>query len=224
MSKSIIISDNAQAVNFREIHMGNIAPNILYRSSHPIKDDRQEKIIALLAGKARINAVINLSDTPSSLSLKALFAPWYNMLYKNNRVIAIGMGFTIIDDKYNKKLKKALQFIIRTEGPWLIHCHAGVDRTGFVCIVLEAFMGATVDEIANDYLLSFNSIYDSSIQGEINKNDNQIVMKYLSVMGSNLTSDDQNWQTIAENYLRNTIKLSFEEIDLLRRKLSGMVG
>jgi len=42
MKKSgIIISNDAEAVNFREIRMGNIAPNTLYRSSHPIKDDKQ---------------------------------------------------------------------------------------------------------------------------------------------------------------------------------------
>jgi len=225
MTKSgIITSSEAQAVNFREIRMGSIAPNILYRSSHPIKGDEQEKIISLLAAKARIGAVINLSDTNSALSLKTIFAPWYDKLYKDGRIIALGMDFSVVSEKFNKKLKKALQFIISTQGPWLIHCHAGVDRTGFVSMVLEAFMGATVDEIANDYLLSFNSIFDSSVQSEVNKNDTFIVMKYLSVMGNNLAINDQNLQAIAENYLREIIKMPSAELDLLKKKLSGMTG
>jgi len=219
--KSINIESDAQAVNFREIRVGKIAPNTLYRSSHPIKGGEQEKIISLLAAQARIGAVINLADTNSALALKAIFAPWYNKLFKDGRIIALGMDFSVVSEKFNKKLKKALQFIISTDGPWLIHCHAGVDRTGFVSIVLEAFMGAAIDEIADDYLLSFNSIFDSSIQSEINKNDSFIVMKYLSVMGNNMALNDQNLQAVAENYLRNTIKMPREEIGLLKRKLSG---
>ena len=53
MTKSgIIISGDAGSVNFREVSMGNIAPNTLYRSSHPIMgdymplDDRNLRAIA----------------------------------------------------------------------------------------------------------------------------------------------------------------------------------
>ena len=217
----IIISGDAGAVNFREIRMGNIAPNTLYRSSHPIKDDRQEKVISLLASSARIASVINLTDFDSEMKRKAFFAPWYNQILKNNRVIALGMDFSLTGEYFQKKLKIGLQFIINTEGPWLIHCHAGVDRTGFVSIVLESLMGATLDEIINDYLLSFNSMYNSSIYGEVNKRDSIVVMQLLSAMGNYMPVTDQNLRAIAENYLLKTIKLSVAEIELLKRKLAG---
>jgi protein tyrosine/serine phosphatase len=217
---SIVIPGSAESVNFREIRMGNIAPNTLYRSSHPIKDNKQEKAISLLAAQERITAVINLSDTNSEIKLKSIFAPWYDKLLKNNRVIGLGMDFNNNSESFRKKLKKGLQFIINTEGPWLIHCHAGVDRTGFVCIVLEAFMGATPDEIINDYLQSFNSIFNSSIYGEVNKGDSLVVMRLLSVMGNQVPVNDQNLQVMAEDYLRSTIKLSVTEIGLLKGKLA----
>jgi hypothetical protein len=79
--RGTIISADAQSVNFREIHAGNIAPNTLYRSSHPIQDGRQEPVIATLAAKCRIAAVINLTDTNSELQSKVFVAPWYNRLY-----------------------------------------------------------------------------------------------------------------------------------------------
>jgi protein tyrosine/serine phosphatase len=217
----ITISSGAQAVNFREIRIGNIAPNTLYRSSHPIKDYKQEPVISMLASTARIAAILNLSDNTSEINGKAIFAPWYNRLVKNNRVIALGMIFNNNNENFNKKLKKGLQFIINTEGPYLIHCHAGVDRTGFVSIVLESFMGASLDEIINDYLQSFNSIFDSSIYGEVNKGDSLVVMQLLSAMGNYMPVNDQNLQTIAEHYLINTIKLSSVEIKLLKSKLAG---
>ena len=214
-------SDDAQAVNFREIRAGNIAPRTLYRSSHPIKDNKQEKIISLLAATTRIATVVNLSDTGSGIFAKAHFAPWYNKLLSSNRVIALGMDFSVTGKSFTEKLKKGLRFIASTEGPWLIHCHAGVDRTGFFSIVLEALMGATVDEIVNDYLRSFNSIFDSSIHSGTNKKDALIVMQLLSVMGNCTEINDQNLQTIAEHYLITTVKLSVEEVGLLKMKLAG---
>jgi len=61
MRKSGIINSNgAEAVNFCEIRMSNIAPNTLYRSSHPIKDNKQEKIISLLAAQNKIQVVLQL--------------------------------------------------------------------------------------------------------------------------------------------------------------------
>jgi len=222
MGKSIIF-DDAQTVNFREIHMGNIAPGMLYRSSHPVKDNVQEKAISVLVNKARIAAVINLCDTGSSIYTKAIFAPWYNSLLKAGRVIALGMDFSVTSDSFNKKLKKALKFIISTNGPWLIHCHAGVDRTGFVSMVLESFMGASLDDVIKDYLLSFSSVYESSIY-EVQKANAAIVIHILSAMSSTMAINEQNLQYIAEIYLQKTIGLSAGEIQFLKEKLSGILN
>ena len=222
MKKSgIIISNDAKTVNFREIRMGNIAPNTLYRSSHPIKDNEQEKVISLLAAQNNIKTIINLSDTHSEIKLKSIFAPWYDKLLKNNSVAALGMDFNNNSESFSKKLKKGLQFIINTEGPWLIHCHAGVDRTGFVSIVLETLMGATLDDIIKDYLESFNSGFNSSIYGNVNKEDSTVVLQLISAMGNYMPVNDQNLQAIAEYYLLKTVKLSAVEIGMLKNKLSG---
>jgi protein tyrosine/serine phosphatase len=222
MKKKIFgVSDDAQSVNFREIRVGAISPNTLYRSSHPIPGDRQESLIALLAAKYRIAAVINLSDSPFEVKRKAFFAPWYKRLFINNQIIALGMDFDIIGKSFNRKLKNALQFIIKTSGPWLIHCHAGIDRTGFVSMVLEALMGATIDDITHDYLLSFNSIFESSMFIHSNKADSMVVIQLLSTMDGSLSISDQTLQGMAEHYLKDKIGLSIEEIDLLRAKLSN---
>ena len=220
MKKNQIISNDAQAVNFREIRMGSIAPGTLFRSSHPIKDNEQETAISMLAGKVRIAAVLNLHDTRSGINSKAFFAPWYNSLFKKDRVIALDMDFNVTGKSFKKKLKDGLKFIINTDGPWLIHCHAGVDRTGFVCMVLESFMGAKLDDVISDYLLSFNSIFESSVY-EAQKIDKQVAIQILSVMSEEnhavsllekkaVTSSpitDQNLQQIAEIYLQKTIEI-----------------
>jgi len=221
MKKSMVTSDDAQAVNFREIRMGNIATGMLFRSSHPVKDNKQEKTISMLANNARIAAVINLCDTTSSVYAKAIFAPWYNSLLKNGRAIALGMDFSVTSNNFNRKLKEGLEFIIKTDGPWLIHCYAGVDRTGFVSMVLESFMGASLDDVINDYLKSFTSVYESSIF-ETNKADSQVAMQILSVMSSSMVINNQNLQNVAEIYLQKKIGLSTVEIQLLKEKLAGI--
>ena len=221
MNKSVFTAGGVPAVNFREIRMGEIAPNTLYRSNHPVKDLKQEKAVSRLAANAKIAAILNLSDTVSSLKGKAIFAPWYNSLFKNKRVIALGMDFSFTGENFSKKLKKGLRFITATEGPWLIHCNAGVDRTGFVCMVLESFMGAALGNIINDYLESFNGNFESSIYGGVQKPDLHTVMRILSYMNNSQAIDEQNLRHIAEIYLRKTIKLPAKEMELLRMKLSG---
>jgi hypothetical protein len=88
-------------------------------------------------------------------------------------------------------------------------------------MVLEAFMGAALDEVINDYLLSFNSIFDSDIFGEVNETDSQVAMLLLSAMSDSQAINEQNLQHTAETYLRNKIRLSAEEVELLRDKLAG---
>ena len=220
MKTDMITSDNAQLANFREIRMGNIAPGMLYRSSHPVKNNKQEKTISVLANNARIATIINLCDTTSSVCTKAVFAPWYDALLKNGRVIALGMDFGVASENFNRKLKEGIGFIIKTDGPYLIHCYAGVDRTGFVSMVLESFMGAALDDVINDYLLSFNSLYGSSMF-ETNNADSQVAMQILSVMSGSMTINSQNLQNVAEIYLKKKIGLIPLEIELLKMKLAG---
>ena len=203
--------------------MGNIAPNTLYRSSHPIKDNKQEKAVSLLASKANIKTIINLCDTMSEITYISVVAPWYNRLFKNGRVIALGMDFSNTSAGFKKRLKDALRFIIHTEAPYLIHCHAGVDRTGFVCMVIESFMGAALDDVIKDYLKSFNSIFGSSIY-EAEKNDVCTAKQILSQMSDSQIINEQNLQHVAETYLRSKIGLTNEEVALLRKKLTGDVN
>ena len=217
------IDDDAQTVNFREINKGKIAPGILYRSSSPLKGGNLKRVKETLAIRANINCVINLDDHDSVLKGLSEDVLWYRKLIMDNNVIALPMTFNIPGVEFNeKKLKSALQFMITHEGPYLIHCFAGVDRTGFVSIVLEALMEANLKEIVDDYLKSFESIYNSSIYSGAKREKFQVVIKLLSEIGGSKKINDQNLQSIAENYLINNIRLSAEEVDLLKRKLTGM--
>ena len=49
--------------------------------------------------------------------------------------------------------------MIEKDGPYLVHCTEGKDRAGFVAGLLEALMGSTVDEIKEDYMITYMNYY-----------------------------------------------------------------
>lgn len=51
-------------------------------------------------------------------------------------------------------LKLYLELLRRDEGPSLVHCVAGKDRTGFAVAVLQRILGVHLDDVMADYLLT----------------------------------------------------------------------
>ena len=64
------------------------------------------------------------------------------------------------------------------EGPYLIHCTEGKDRTGFVLMLIEALAGANYEEIKDDYMLTYDNYY------KINENSDP--EKYNVILHRNL--------------------------------------
>jgi hypothetical protein len=211
--------ENHVTSNFREIHMGKIAPKILYRSNHPICNGKQVSDIILSVNYAKINTVINLSDNIQSLISKLAFCPWYKKIYENNCVIPlnINMQFRIMDMKFCNKIKKGLLFMIEHNPPYLIHCEAGIDRTGFLSLLIEAFMGVAFDDIVKDYMLSY--VEGDEFSKDDYKNGSIFIQNMFSKIKGELLNSNDDLQIIANKYLIEKIKLSNTEINLLENKL-----
>ena len=208
--------------NFINIKVGNIAENILYRSSSPLKGGNENIIKETLAIKAGIKCIINLDDDNSVIKNLSKDVFWYNNLVNEGNVICLHMTYSIPGIKSNeRKLKSALQFMINKQGPYLIHCFAGVDRTGFFSAMLEALMGGSIEEICNNYLSAFN--FDKSILSNIEKNrKTKIFLVQLKKMWHGENIIKTNIQTATEQYLIDDIGLSNEEISKLKSKLSNI--
>jgi protein tyrosine/serine phosphatase len=207
------------SVNFREIHCGNIASGKLFRSSHPVPDKKQERNIGLMAVKAGISTVVNLSDTKTELRRKAVCTPWYNCLYRKGSIIALGMPYRFFDNNFAKKIRSGLLFMLEHEAPYLIHCQAGIDRTGFVCAILEALSGATVEEIIEDYLLSFKVDKNYTKDKQQYQLDALVIIEVLTKINNGFPINNENIQQTAENYLLNKASLKTGEIEQLKEKL-----
>jgi protein tyrosine/serine phosphatase len=209
--------------NFREIRMGKIAPKTLYRSNHPVCNGEQVPDIILAANHAKISTIINLSDNIAALITKTKACPWYRKIYERNNVIAlnINMQFHPENKKSREKIKDGLQFMIEHDPPYLIHCIAGIDRTGFLSLILESFMGAKFDDIVKDYMLSY--VDKNEYSTDDYKNGSLFMVNMFSKIKGGSANPDEDLQYLAKNYLVEKIGLNDNELNLLASKLMGAV-
>jgi len=194
--------------------MGEIAPKTLYRSSHPIFNGRQVKDIIFSVNNAKIKTIINLSDSFDSIKAKVNSCPWYKELLEGNNVKALNMdmNFDIMQKKFAEKVNLGIRFMIEHDPPYLIHCQAGIDRTGLLSIILESFMGACFEDIAKDYCLSFND----------QKTGTVFVYNLFSKLKSELKYSKDDLSELSTRYLMQKTGLNLNELVQLKTKLRNI--
>jgi hypothetical protein len=213
-------SGDAVFANFREVKMGTIPGGLLYRSCHPALGDARAPYAARLAEQAGINTVINLADTPEELALHAEPVPWYGSFIAAGNIIPLGMGVDFSSPDFIARLKAGLVFMANHNGPYLIHCNEGKDRAGFTSALLEALMGARLDDIVADYMESYVNYYGFVRGEERYQLVSRIIIDLLAEMNGGEPVNDGNAQKAAEAYLVRA-GLSAAEINTLKAKLSG---
>jgi hypothetical protein len=131
------------------------------------------------------------------------------------------MNFKTMSYQFCTELRKGIRFMLHRPGPYLIHCYAGVDRTGFVAIVLEALMGATLYEIIDDYL---KSLIDEDLLAPHDspqyRLDSAVVYEILTKINNRKPVTDENIKAVAENYLIKKIGLTVPELERLQKRLA----
>ena len=143
--------------NFREVRVSGIGEGRLYRSSSPVSTWGNRNVIADDAAKrAGVRTFVNLADNESSVREQEGFAGSY---YSTQRVIALGLGMKYQSRQFRESLARGIKLMARSEPPYLIHCSLGKDRAGFVCALMECLMGAGLDEVVSDYLVSFRNYF-----------------------------------------------------------------
>lgn len=123
-----------QYANFRNVRAGKIGRNILYRSQHPANGSYRSQFANKLAKQKGIRTVINLSDTRGTLEgyfKKYKISPnyYYRTLYAKGRIHYANMKEYHNGSAYRKKVAYACRFMNVHQGPYLIHCKVGRDRT-----------------------------------------------------------------------------------------------
>ncbi|MBR4450255.1 MAG: tyrosine-protein phosphatase, partial [Clostridia bacterium] len=105
-----------------------------------------------------------------------------------------------------------------------VHCTEGKDRTGFVCMLLEALVGASYEEIEKDYMITYDNYYGINPEKD-SARYTVIVENVLQPMIKSMTGKDGVDIKSADLsvYAREFIKsggMTDEEITTLRNNIS----
>ena len=220
-------SSDAVFANFREIVGGNLGSGALFRSSSPVNNEiGRAKYADELVSLNNIRSVMNLADSRETIEgyfkEEDFASPYYKSLYENGQVIALNMGVSFKTREFQNGLVEGLTFLSKNEGPYLVHCNEGKDRAGFTSALLSSLMGLTYDEIASDYMTSYENYYHvekGTEQYEAVKRSN--IDSMLSFIAGVETKDLENVDLAAkaEEFLI-AIGMEKADIDTLKSKLS----
>jgi hypothetical protein len=214
-------SGDAAFANFREVKLGSMDSKILYRSCHPALGDARSPYAARLAEQARVGSIVDLSDSPEEMALKADVIPWYQSFITHGNSIAVAMDLNY-DSQYNRiKIQEVLRFMLSHKKPFLLHSVDGTDRTAFVVVVLAALMDASREEIIGDYMQSYVNYYGFDKTEDRYRLISYLGEDMLALVAVENTSPALGLRQRAENYLLEKIRLRPGEIAGLRRLLAG---
>ena len=211
-----------QYANFRNVKTTGMGAFALYRTSSPVnpKLNRNREADEAL-NNAGVRTVMNLEDDEKMMKSYEGYSQSY---YSQRDVIPLKMPMDFGTEEFRGKLAKGIAFFASHEGPYLVHCQEGKDRAGFVSAILECLMGATAEEVAADYMVTFYNYYgiepgtkkyDIILKGNIEKGL-CAAFGIESIYQADLAA-------CAEKYLRG-IGVEEETIRTLKEKLSKSYG
>jgi len=207
-----------QYANFRPIETTGFGKNIIYRSSSPIVTDYGRNGYVNTAMKnAGIKTCLNLVDSYNEM---IACDGWNESYYSTCNILPLSMGLDYSEADFAEKVVEGIRFMLANEGPYLIHCRHGYSRTGMFCAILESLMGATVDEVIDDYMLSYEYLYGLEKGSEKYEKILEISLNsnHPEMFGDNI-KECEDLSKLAEDYLKSA-GLTDEEITALEELLA----
>ena len=208
------LSDEAFA-NFRAIDTTGMGKGKLYRSSSPINPGIGRNTYADQAARAAgILTIVNLADASNVYETQA------DAYYNSCQVVYLNLGMDFLSDEATASLARGMRFIIEGDAPYLIHCNEGKDRAGFVSALLECLMGATLDEVVDDYMETYVNYY--GVEKGSEKYDAVVNSNLIQSLNANFKVNDIHKADLAaeaEAYLTEELGLSSAEVSALKAKL-----
>ena len=190
---------DAVFANFRSVQAGDLAENRLFRSASPCDNQHNRApFVDKLMAEAGVGFILNLADNDEKiqgyLADPAFSCPGFRALYEAGRVVPVALNMNYGSEEFRSKIAGGLTAMAERQGPYLVHCTEGKDRTGFVCMLLEALCGASYDEIERDYMQTYENYYGISLTNQKDKYDT-IVESVLLPMLQTLTGAETDVKT-----------------------------
>ena len=225
--RSLFDSDEMFA-NFRAVSAGQIKANTLYRSASPCDNQHNRApYVDTLMGQAGVKLIIDLADNDEKIAgymqKEDFNSPNFKTLYEQNSVVPLALNTNYGSDAFKAKLMKGLEAMAASSGPYLVHCTEGKDRTGFVCMLLEALCGATYQEIVDDYMITYQNYYRITKESDPDRYD-VIVHEVLEpmiklVVGKDVDLKTADYAALTAAYLTNA-GMTAQQVEALRAGLT----
>ena len=169
--------------NFRAMSGGDLKENFIYRGASPVDNSRNRAAVTdSLLEQAGIRCVIDLADSAEEMeeyfAAEDFSSEYTKALYEQGYDIVLSMGANYDSDAYKESVAQGMRHLLKCGGPAYIHCMEGKDRTGFVCLLLEALVGASYDEMCADYMTTYANYYKIS-KTETPERYNAVVALYF---------------------------------------------
>ena len=209
---------DAQYANFRMVTTTGMGAGKLYRASSPINPSIGRNTYADKASEnALVKSFVNLADSAESAAKYAGYAESY---YSKQNVLFLNLGVDFTTELNRAGVKEAMSFLADAPTPVLVHCNEGQDRAGFMAALLECLMGASLDEVKQDYMVSFYNYYGVTAGTEqYTKLTNNIVKNLKTAFGvEELETVDLAKE--AEEYLLE-LGVTADEIKAVKQNLGG---
>lgn len=210
--------NDEQFCNFRTVTCGHIREGVLHRSATPIDPKFNRNTYSEAAVQsAGVTVFLDLADTEEALGKFEHYADTY---FVRQEHIAVGAGVDLSGPENLAKYVEVFTYMADHPGVYDVFCVEGKDRTGLVMAILESLMGATYDEIAEDYMLSFYNYYGVTPDArayEIVLNAN-LVKNLNAVFDTDIRTADLHAE--AEEFLLD-YGMTPEQIVKLEHNLSG---
>lgn len=218
-----------QYCNFRELTGGSLKKGAFFRGVTPIDNSRgRASRTDDLLEEHGIAFLLNLADSAEEmeeyLNHKDFQSPYAAELFKSGKSVNLDLSVAYRSEDYKTKLASGLREMLHAEYPVYIHCLEGKDRTGFVCMLLEALAGASYEEMRADYMKTYENYYSVTSENTPEKY-NAIVSLYfdsfLSALQETTAPEESagNYVKEASDYLLSA-GMTREEIEQLREFLT----
>ena len=203
--------------NFRAV--ADNVPNTIkiYRSASPCDNDyNRPHYVSELCKKYDIKYVLDLADKQDNLdsyyNQKDVDNEYWKYLYEQKRVIPMRLEVNYHSKECANTLVELLRFMLNNEGPFLMHCSEGKDRTGFAGIVIGALANQSIEEIEKGYTKTYEEYYHITKQS-VPDSYKAIKNLYFDRMINYICKDSsqENIKECCEKYLLDN-GMSIEEI------------
>ena len=216
---------DAMFANFRSMNLGKLKRDVIYRSASPCDNQHNRApYVDALIREAGVKTILDLADNEVKIekyiARDDFASPYFLSLYENDQVIPIALNMNYLSDDFGMKIVQGFNLMAEKEGPYLIHCTEGKDRTGFVAMLIEALAKASYEEIEADYMKTYANYY--RIDKSNDKGKYQIILErnldgMIAFMVNDAGIDFKNCDLsiYAENYLQRC-GMSEEQIQALK--------